>query len=116
VYQADEAQENDAVEYQEWLSTQPEDVRDSALEGVLADAKLALGDEEVAAAGAMGDDEAERALAREIAAMKARDHREYVRLLASLSSNERAMMRDVERRYGSNLASTLDQWSDAGAD
>jgi hypothetical protein len=42
-------------------------------------------------------DEADQALAGEIATMKARDHSEYVRLLASLPSEDRAKMRENSR-------------------
>jgi len=96
----DEVQGDATRDYQAWLSTQPDDVREVALEGGLADAKQLLGAEEVAAAELMDDEDADRALAQEIAAMKARDHREYVQLLASLPDDERAMMRAVERKYG----------------
>ena len=72
----------DKAKYREWLSTQPEDVRKSAFESGLPDAKRALGTEYVAAAEAMDDDESDRALSQEIAIMKARDQQEYARLLA----------------------------------
>lgn len=54
----------------------------------------------------MDDDEADQALADEIARMKARDSREWVRLLASLPQSERD---ECAHREEVRLVSLLEQ-------
>jgi hypothetical protein len=95
------AQAAERDRHQERLATQGNDVRQSAAEEALAGAKRTLGEDEVAAVMAISDeDEVDLQLADEIAIMKARDPREYARLLASLPDEDRAKMQAVERRYG----------------
>lgn len=82
-----------------WLATQPEDVKVAGVEAELAVAKKVLGDAEVAAAEAMSEDEVDAAMAEEIRIMKSQDPRGWVRLLAALPAEERAKMREVERKF-----------------
>ena len=85
---------------QSWLAAQPEDVKEAALAAELEKAKDLLGPEVVKEVGALTDDEADAELAEEIRVMKARDPREWVRLLASFPAADREKLRDVERRFG----------------